>query len=71
MTRVRVPLATGVAGTCWLSVLTAPAAAHGGSVTGGVPGWVVLFGSVLGLLVGISGGVVVADRLLQSVLGAR
>lgn len=49
---------------------TVPTArAHGGGV--GVPGWAVLIASVLGLWCVIGGGVVIADRLLNRVFGAR
>ena len=67
MSRLRVALVVAVS----LCAAAAPAAAHGGSAPVGVPGWAVLLGSVLGLWIAIGGGVVVADRLLRRVLGAR
>ncbi|WP_254536488.1 hypothetical protein [Halomarina litorea] len=70
MSRMRDLTTVGVAATA-LSVLAAPAAAHGGTAGVGVPGWAVLLGSVLGLWVVVCGGVVVADRLLRPVLGTR
>lgn len=50
-----------------LSVL--PTAAAHGSVSNGVPGWVLLFASVLGLWGVIGGSVIFFDRLLHTVFG--
>lgn len=51
---------------CVLSVMP-KAAAHSGDTASGIPGWVLLFSSVIGIWIIIGIGVVVSDQILQHI----